>query len=31
VKFRQNERRLQIELPQQLPDSNVTVIAVNTL
>jgi alpha-L-fucosidase len=31
VKFRQNERRLQIDLPQQLPDSNVTVIAVNTL
>jgi alpha-L-fucosidase len=31
VKFRQNERRLQIELPQQLPNSNVTVIAVSTL
>jgi hypothetical protein len=31
LKFRQTERRLQIDLPQQAPDPNVTVIAVRTL
>ncbi len=31
LKFRQTERRLQIDLPQQPPDPNVTVIAVRTL
>jgi alpha-L-fucosidase len=31
LKFRQTERRFQIDLPQQPPDSNVTVIAVRTL
>ena len=31
LKFRQTERRLQIDLPQQLPDPNATVIAVRTL
>jgi alpha-L-fucosidase len=31
LRFRQIERGLQIELPQQLPDPNVTVIAVRTL
>jgi alpha-L-fucosidase len=31
LKFRQAERRLQIDLPQQPPDPNVTVVAVRTL
>ena len=31
LKFRQTERRLQIDLPQQAPGPNVTVIAVRTL
>jgi alpha-L-fucosidase len=31
LKFRRTERRFQIDLPQQPPDSNVTVIAVRTL
>jgi hypothetical protein len=31
LKFRQTERRLQIDLQQQAPDPNVTVIAVRTL
>jgi alpha-L-fucosidase len=31
LRFRQTERRLQIDLPQQPPDPNVTVIAVRTL
>ena len=31
LKFRQTERRLQIDLPPQPPDPNVTVIAVRTL
>src|ERR1700687_2855796 len=31
LKFRQTERRLQIDLPQQPPDPNVNVIAVRTL
>jgi alpha-L-fucosidase len=31
LKFRQIERRLQIDLPQQPPDPNVSVIAVRTL
>jgi alpha-L-fucosidase len=30
LKFRQTERRLQIDLPQQPPDPNVSVIAVRT-
>jgi alpha-L-fucosidase len=31
LKFRQTDRRFQIDLPQQPPDPNVTVIAVRTL
>jgi alpha-L-fucosidase len=31
LKFRQTERGLQIDQPQQAPDPNVTVIAVGTL
>ncbi len=30
MKFRQTERRFQIDLPQQPPDPNVTVIEVRT-
>jgi hypothetical protein len=31
LKFRQTEHRLQIDLPQQPPDPNVSVMAVRTL